>query len=315
MIRLNVHPVLLTVGLILGGSALQARPAYSEGGKPIKASENKIYGQRVVDELHAKYPDILAIAFHAAPPPPQKRVQQIIACTEDKIGQYDPADEVELAKLGGSMIVPGVKDGVSRYQLRTPLKDMAGRQLGLLVVSYKRDDHPGEVDQVLARQYQLTAEIAKKFQKDDDVYQPYDRPMKKAVDNKRYGQKLILGVLKKHPELFAVGLHVVEPGTSDQQIVANNIDNINSLDSPEEIIDAQRGISVIYPGVHDGVKRYQGQTPLKDSSGRIIGLLFINFPRKKDGQEAEMLKIQNEIAADLAKQIPSLESLFEPAEI
>lgn len=277
-----------------------------------KAAQNRIYAQRVMDELKAKNPDLLSISIYCVRPGTKAAV--VVAGSLDQIGKPQPAEEADMGLHGASKIIPDEENNVKRYWVLSPLKG-GGETLGSLVVAYPRQID-GQEAAVMARHKEIAAEISRLITNEDSIYQPYDRPMGRIAANKIYAQKLALDLHARHPELFAVALHAVPPGTKDQAIIANSrIDNINSIDPAGEVELARKGGSTVTPGVKYGIKRYQVLTTLRDASGQSIGLLVINYPRPADDLEVQLLAEQAQFGAELAKAIPNASALFQPADI
>jgi hypothetical protein len=118
----------LVFALFICSWALRAEDAL---GKP---ADNKIFAQALVNDLVKNNPDVILIGFHAVAPSAAE--QSMIACTHDLIGEKD--DEGDLAVVAGQqmMLAPDLKNP-GKYKVFLPLKDAAGKSIGLLTLNFK----------------------------------------------------------------------------------------------------------------------------------------------------------------------------------
>jgi hypothetical protein len=125
--------VILLAALALGNVALRAA-----GDHYGLAADNKIVAQRLVNEIMAAHPGLVAAGMHCVPPGGQ--AQAIIASTLDVIGKpSDPEDVLN----GHTVIAPSRK--APKLGIMLPLHDRSGQEIGSLALQFKYS--PGE-DQV-----------------------------------------------------------------------------------------------------------------------------------------------------------------------
>ena len=101
-----------------------------------KSGDNKIFAQAIVNDLAKNNPDLILIGIHAVAPGAAE--EAMIACTHDLIGEKD--DEGDLAVVNGQqmMLAPDLKNP-GKFKVFLPLKDAAGKNIGLLTLNFKRE--------------------------------------------------------------------------------------------------------------------------------------------------------------------------------
>jgi hypothetical protein len=160
----------LSLGLIFG-LYLTGRGAEAASEHLIKAADNKIFAQKLVTELTAANPDLMAIGLHGMPPGGKDQV--IIAQTDDIIGRKDSGGDLEVFNQDELKIYPGTLGGKPRMKVMVAYRDGAGQKLGLVVLSFKPG--PGVTAfSVHVRTNAILAEIAKKVPNAAALYQPLD---------------------------------------------------------------------------------------------------------------------------------------------
>ncbi|MDI1335167.1 MAG: hypothetical protein PSU94_03195 [Lacunisphaera sp.] len=112
--------------LLLGSVALHAAdaPKYS------LASDNHILAQKLVNEILAANPGLVAAGMHCVPPGGEK--QAIIASSLNVIGK--PSDPEDILH-GSTVIAPSAK--APKLGVMLPLHDRAGKELGSLALQFK----------------------------------------------------------------------------------------------------------------------------------------------------------------------------------
>ncbi|MFI5336224.1 MAG: hypothetical protein ACHQ5A_05550 [Opitutales bacterium] len=94
------------------------------------AADNHIYAQKLVRELMAANPHLVAAGLHCVPPGGDRQV--IIASTLNVIGKpSDPEDVLH----GTTTIAPSAK--APKLGIMLPLHDRAGKELGSLALQFK----------------------------------------------------------------------------------------------------------------------------------------------------------------------------------
>ncbi len=123
---------LLAALALAGGNLRAAEDHYG------LAADNKIMAQRLVNEIMASHPGLVAAGMHCVPPGGQ--AQAIIASTLNVIGK--PSDPEDILH-GTTVIAPSRK--APKLGIMLPLHDRGGREIGSLALQFKYS--PGD-DQV-----------------------------------------------------------------------------------------------------------------------------------------------------------------------
>ncbi len=131
-----------------------------------------------------------------------------------------------------------------------------------------------------------------------------------------YAQELVDRTLARHPELLDVELHAVRPGATESTIVAGKRPaRFGRKTRDFEIAVARTGTGIVEVN-KTGDANVEVQIPLLDAAGRTLGSMELKFPYPTgSGLDTDQLQKAAEMVRDeLAKQIPQLAILFEPAE-
>lgn len=137
----------------------------------------------------------------------------------------------------------------------------------------------------------------------------------KAADNKIYAQQLAIDVVAANPDLGGIGLHAIAPGAKDYTIIAQLRDLIGKPSSPADLAVIKRDQTLIYAGPIEGEPRFASLNALKDSSGRIVGMVVFSF---KQGPGVDKLSVHARsvtLLKQLAAKIPDAAALFKPTEL
>lgn len=132
---------LLATSLILGAlSSLSAADVPVLG----KAADNKIYAQKLVNEVMATHPDLLVVGFHAIKPGTKDQV--MIASNLDRIGKDDDDDDKAVVNERKTICVPNAKES-NKFEVQVPMKDATGAIIGAygFVFQYKAGDDEVEL--------------------------------------------------------------------------------------------------------------------------------------------------------------------------
>ena len=114
------------LSVILATTTLHAVDAPKYG----LAADNRIYAQKLVNELMAANPTLLAAGLHCVAPGGER--QAIIASTLNVIGKpSDPEDVLH----GATTIVPSAK--APKLGIMLPLQDRDGKEIGSLALQFK----------------------------------------------------------------------------------------------------------------------------------------------------------------------------------
>lgn len=121
-------------------------------------------------------------------------------------------------------------------------------------------------------------------------------------------QGLIDALLRKHPEVQTIGLHVTPPGLPD------NVNIAGSKPGKVGKRSAEIDVAVIAtgkPSMRRAAKgAYDMGLPISDSAGRALGMVVIILPLGEAADEASALRKAGAVRDELAGAIPSREALF-----
>jgi len=116
-------------------------------------------------------------------------------------------------------------------------------------------------------------------------------------------------MLSTHPELRKLGLHVVPPGQTDSLIIANANSSRIGFKSTGGDLDAVKD-GKTYCSKKDNGAFYNLKLPLLDAAGQRIGILVMEMPFTSASDNVDAVAKAEAIRAELANQIPGLNSLF-----
>jgi len=125
-----------------------------------KAADNKIYAQKLVDELMANHPELIVIGLHGTAPGATE--ERMIASNLDRIGKKDDDDDVGVSTEHKTICAPNLKESF-KFEVLMPLKDSSGAFLdGAVgfVFRYKQGDDEVKMH---ALAVQIRDELAKKI--------------------------------------------------------------------------------------------------------------------------------------------------------
>ncbi len=109
-----------------------------------------------------------------------------------------------------------------------------------------------------------------------------------------------------NPGLLTAGMHCVPPGAEKQSIIASTLNVIGKPSDPEDIL---RGSTTIAPNLK--VPKLGIMLPLRDQTGKEIGSLGLAFKYQAGEDQVKYLAEATAIRDRVARQIPTLASLFE----
>ena len=120
---------------------------------------------------------------------------------------------------------------------------------------------------------------------------------------------LDLATLSAHPDLRKMGLHAIPPGGKDSVIIAHaNTSRIGVASSAGDSDAVKEGKT--YCAMKDDGAFYNMKLPLKEVSGRTIGILVMEIPYTRRPDEAAAVRQAERIRNELAQQIPDRDWLF-----
>jgi hypothetical protein len=124
-----------------------------------------------------------------------------------------------------------------------------------------------------------------------------------------FAQKLVEAALDKHPEVLLMAIHAQPPGHGNV-IVASNFDRIGKKGDEDDM----RCIHTGQPNLEVNGPHFEDELALKDAAGRTIGALGVVFNYKPGDDKQRLIRIAEEIGAEMQHQIPNTSRLFGPAD-
>jgi DNA-binding beta-propeller fold protein YncE len=149
------------------------------------------------------------------------------------------------------------------------------------------------------------------------VFQPLNIPVAKPAETSEAqpvhaprALELEMATLSAHPDLRKMGLHATPPGAKDSVIIANaNTTRIGVKSSAGDLDAVKEGKT--YCVKRDDGAFYNLKLPLRDASGRTIGILVMEIPYTSALDDAQAIHQAEDIRRKLAQQIPSYNALFQ----
>ena len=89
-------------------TSLRAQATAEEQATWVKAADNKIYAQQLVNEIMAAHPELLVVGFHAVAP--GTKDQKMIATNLDRVGKKDDDDDLAVFAVRKTILVPNAKE-------------------------------------------------------------------------------------------------------------------------------------------------------------------------------------------------------------
>jgi hypothetical protein len=161
--------------MFLGASPASAQVVAPPGETWGKVADNHIHAQAVVNAVFAANPDLVAIGLHSVPPgvaaKPGEVGQVIVAQTEDRIGAKDAPGDLEETRLDQMRIALTPLGKIMRMKVAAPLRDGAGRIIGLAVISFKPAADMNKM-KAHVRADAILAEFARNFPDQASLFTP-----------------------------------------------------------------------------------------------------------------------------------------------
>jgi sensor histidine kinase regulating citrate/malate metabolism len=107
-----------------------------------------------------------------------------------------------------------------------------------------------------------------------------------------------------------MGLHAIPPGKTDSLIVANANSSRVGYKSTSGDLDAVKD-GKTYCSKKDNGAFYNLKLPLLDATGQRIGILVMEMPFTSASDNVDAVAKAEAIRAELARQIPGLNRLFQ----
>lgn len=123
-----------------------------------KAADNKIYAQKIVNQIKAENPDLYWVGIHAFAPGSNEAT--MIAHSLDVIGNKSAPEDVLVITKGNTNIFPSPK--VFKLGIMLPLKDVSGKNIAGLAFGFKYQDGDDQAA-VYTKATAIRNEVAKKI--------------------------------------------------------------------------------------------------------------------------------------------------------
>ncbi len=130
-------------------------------------------------------------------------------------------------------------------------------------------------------------------------------------------QTIVDRLIKEHPEVLVIAMHVTPPGEKDNVIVASRfrvppgkweiqrIGKVADEDDRRVIKTGKPNLEVNKTG-----DRFEVEAAMLDGAGKIIGAVGIVFPYKPRDDKKALEKKGEQVRDQIRKQTPTLASLF-----
>jgi hypothetical protein len=109
----------------------------------------KIYAQKLVDELMAMHPELISVTFHGIPPGQTETYTMFAGSFPERIGNVDDPDDIDITKKGITILDPRwhrLNDSVKKFVMMMPLRDSSGENVGEIVLAYKNPPGSGKTE-------------------------------------------------------------------------------------------------------------------------------------------------------------------------
>ena len=270
------------------------------GEPPVSVKVEAPAGQQLLLATMSAHPYLRKMGIHAIPPGGSDSV--IVAnVLASRAGVKSSDGDLESVKDGKTFCVK--RDDGAFYNLKMPMFDAAGRKFGILVMEIPYTSATDEADSVHQAE-QLRAELARQipsvaslFQLSLDVSAPYAR-------------KLVDEALAANPGVQKMGIHSKPPDSPDSVVIANGIlSKIGKKSSAKDLSVVTSGQPTVVK-VNGNSPFYDLALPLKDASGKTVGLIVMEIRATAANDEADALQQAQKITRDIEARIPNQAALF-----
>src|SRR5258708_10744767 len=220
------------------------------------------YGQQLVDEAMASYPEIQILALHANVPKTEDNV--IVASNIGRLGKKGDEDDLRLIKTEKPNLE--INSEGNRFEAELVLRDVSGSNIGAVGVVFAYT--PGDDKIALQRRAeQVQAGRSRGITNAGSLFGPL--PYVPHPPIAPPAQPLVDATLGKHPQVRILALHARPPVAAQVVIVASNIRGIGK----EADEDGMGGIRTGKPGleVNEAGNRFEVEIVLLDKAGANIG--------------------------------------------
>jgi len=260
------------------------------------------YGQQLVDEAMASYPEIQILALHANVPKTEDNV--IVASNIGRLGKKGDEDDLRLIRTEKPNLE--INSEGNRFEAELVLRDVSGSNIGAVgvVFGYK----PGDDKIALQRRAeQVQAGLSRRITNSGNLFEPV--PYSPNPPVAPLAQQLVDATLGKHPELLILALHAKPPGAAEVVIVASNIGRIGKKADEDDMGVIRTGKPVLE--VNEAGNRFEVEIVMLDKSGANIGALSAVYAYRSGTDRAALHIAGEKIRDELRQQIPTLAALFQ----
>jgi len=261
------------------------------------------YGQQLVDETMAAYPEIQILALHANVPKTEDNV--IVASNIGRFGKKGDEDDMRLIRTEKPNLE--INSEGNRFEAELVLRDVSGSNIGAVgvVFGYK----PGDDRIALQRRAeQVQAGLGRRITNSGNLFEPV--PFVPNPPVAPLAQRLVDAALREHPELLILALHAKPPGAPDVVIVASSIGRIGKQADEDDMGVIRTGKPVLE--VNAAGNRFEVEVVLMDREGRNIGALSAVYAYTPASDREALHLAGEKIHDELGQQISSLAALFQP---
>jgi hypothetical protein len=260
------------------------------------------YAQHLVDMEMAKHPEIVIMALHAATP--RNKDPGIIASNIGRIGKKADEDDMRVIEKGTEN--REVDETGIRFEAEIPLLDVSGTRIGAvgIVYNYKAGD---DKDRLVLAARAVRDDLRRHISNPANLTENY--PYDPSFSDRTLGQKIVLDMMARHPDMLILAFHVTPPGHKDNIIMASNIGRIGKKADEDDM----RVINTGRPNleVNENGIRFEVESVLKDQNGKNIGAVSVVLPYAKGDDKIALQKKADVISGEIAGQIPSAAALFQ----
>jgi hypothetical protein len=103
----------------------------------------RIYAQRLSDQIMTQHPELLSVTFHGTPPGTSSIYTMFAGSYPERIGNPDDPDDIDVITKGITIVDPRwhrTHDPQNKFVVQMPLRDASGENIGLLVLAYRNTD-------------------------------------------------------------------------------------------------------------------------------------------------------------------------------
>jgi 2',3'-cyclic-nucleotide 2'-phosphodiesterase (5'-nucleotidase family) len=264
-----LYRVLLICGLL--GTA----PLHAQTVLPVKS-----YGQELVDQVVAKYPELLVIVMHVSTPTLPN--YPIIASNIGRYGKVADEDDMRVVNTEKPNLEPSRDQ--KRFEVEVVMRDITGTNIGALglVFPYK----PGDDKAGLERKGNAIRDaLARRVIAAAALTEPH--PLDATATTKTHAQKLVERLYARHPDLNVIALHVDMPKDQGNIILASTFGRIGKKADSDDMNVIKTG--EVRTGVYGDGKRFGIELPMYDATGKTIGALSVGYAYKKNDDEKAMV--------------------------